>query len=115
MRTGVRLQSRTSLPPSITANFADALAMQEAGEEATDEQKAEIGPRKLVEVMDTWIDQCAQETPRTPAWMRLPKGVVVPQLDYGRAWINYAAIWGRMRVVDRPDHVLILGARTASG
>lgn len=103
--------SSDELPPSITANFADALAMQEAGEEATDEQKAEIGPRKLGELMDTWIDNALQKA-ENPSLDALPKGVVVPQLDYGRAWVNYAAVWGRMRIVDRPDHVLILGSNS---
>lgn len=109
MRT--EFDSSEELPPSITANVADALAVQEAGEEATDEQKAEIGPRKLAELLDTWINNALKDA-ENPSLDTLPRGVVVPQLDYGRAWINYAAIWGRMRVVDRPDHILILGSNS---
>lgn len=45
-----------------------------------------------------------------PSFDALPLGVVVPGNDYARSWINYAAVWGRLRVVDRPDRVVILGA-----
>jgi AmmeMemoRadiSam system protein B len=34
---------------------------------------------------------------------------VAPHLDYPRGWINYAHTYGRLRVVDRPDRVIILG------
>ena len=97
------------LPPSITAAMADAMVVQEVGQEATDEQKAELGGKKLAEAMDRWIDQALKDA-ENPSLDALPKGIVAPQLDYARAWINYAAIWGRMRVVDRPDRVLVLGS-----
>ncbi len=44
------------LPPGSTAQIADLLAMQELGENATDAQKAEVGPTKLREMLDKWID-----------------------------------------------------------
>src|SRR5262249_15457738 len=34
---------------------------------------------------------------------------VAPHIDYPRGWLNYAAVWGRLRVADRPDRVVILG------
>jgi AmmeMemoRadiSam system protein B len=34
---------------------------------------------------------------------------VAPHIDYPRGWLNYASVWGRLRVADRPDRVVILG------
>lgn len=96
------------LPPGSTAQVADALVVQEFGQEATDEQKAEHGPAKLREMLDKWID-AALEKVENPAFDRLPKAVVAPHIDYPRGWYNYAQVYGRMRVVDRPDRVVILG------
>lgn len=96
------------LPPGSTAQIADLLAMQELGEKATDAQKAEVGPTKLREMMDKWIDAALQNV-ENPAFDTLPKVVVAPHLDYPRGWYNYAQVYGRMRVVDRPDRVVILG------
>ncbi|MCC5823692.1 MAG: AmmeMemoRadiSam system protein B [Phycisphaerales bacterium] len=96
------------LPPGSTAQVADALVMQEFGQEATEEQKAEHGPAKLREMMDKWID-AALEKVESPAFNALPKAIVAPHLDYPRGWYNYAQVYGRMRVVDRPDRVVILG------
>ncbi len=44
-----------------------------------------------------------------PSFDTLPKAVVVPHLDYPRGWMNYAHAYGRMRVCDRPDRIIILG------
>lgn len=96
------------LPPGSTAQVADALVMQEFGQEATEEQKTEHGPAKLREMMDKWID-AALEKVESPAFNALPKAIVAPHLDYPRGWYNYAQVYGRMRVVDRPDRVVILG------
>lgn len=96
------------LPPGSTAQVADALVMQEFGQEATDEQKAEHGPAKLREMMDKWIDEALKKV-ENPAFNALPKAIVAPHLDYPRGWYNYAQVYGRMRVVDRPDRVIILG------
>jgi AmmeMemoRadiSam system protein B len=96
------------LPPASTAAFADALVIEEVGEEATEEQKSELGPARLREQMDKWIAQ-ALEQAANPSFDELPKAIVAPHLDYHRGWLNYAAVWGRMRVVDRPERVIILG------
>jgi len=110
MRTD--FDSNPILPPASTVAFTDALVLQELGEEgfgkASDEQKAELGATKLREAMDEWIGK-ALETAENPAFDTLPKAVVAPHLDYPRGWMNYAAIYGRMRVCERPDRVLVLG------
>lgn len=96
------------LPPASTAAFADALVSQELGENATDAQKTELGPTKLREAFDKWIAQVLENVPN-PSVDVLPKAIIAPHIDYARGWMNYAAVWGRLRVVDRPDRVIILG------
>jgi predicted class III extradiol MEMO1 family dioxygenase len=100
--------SSENLPPSVTANFADQLAKQDLGEDATDEQIAELAPQKLREVFDQFIEK-ALENADNPSFDELPRAIIAPHLDYPRGWNNYATVWGRMRVVDRPDRVIILG------
>ncbi len=96
------------LPPGATAQFADALVMQEHGEDTTEEQKAEQGPSKLRDIMDQWIDASLKDA-ENPAYDTLPKAIVAPHIDYARGWMNYANIYGRLRVADRPDRIIILG------
>ncbi|MFK7759716.1 MAG: AmmeMemoRadiSam system protein B [Phycisphaerales bacterium] len=96
------------LPPGSTAQFADMLVMQEMGEDATEEQKIAEGPAKLREIMDKWIDASLKDV-ENPAYDSLPKAIVAPHIDYARGWVNYANIYGRLRVADRPDRVIILG------
>lgn len=110
MLTKMREQfdSSTTLPPGSTATLADQLVIQAVGEEATDEQKAELGAEKLAEALDSWIDEALKEE-TSPAFDTLPKAIVAPHIDYPRGWMNYGKVWGRMRVVDRPDRVIILG------
>jgi hypothetical protein len=110
MQTQMHAQFDASdlLPPGATAQFADMLVMQEHGEETTDEQKSAEGPAKLREVMDKWIDEALKEV-ENPAFDALPKAIVAPHIDYARGWMNYANIYGRLRTVDRPDRVIILG------
>lgn len=96
------------LPPGSTAQFADMLVMQEVGEDATEEQKIAEGPAKLREIMDKWIDASLKDV-ENPAYDSLPKAIVAPHIDYARGWVNYANIYGRLRVADRPDRVIILG------
>ncbi len=103
-----QFDSMPVLPPSVTANFADVLVQQEIGESATEEQKAEQGPGKLRAMFDDWIKQALDKAP-DPSFDALPKAIVAPHIDYGRGWLNYAHIYGRMRVVDRPDRIVILG------
>lgn len=96
------------LPPASTAAFADMLAKQALGAEASEAQIGEIGPTKLREVFDAWIDKSLANA-ANPSLDALPKAIVAPHIDYPRGWMNYAAVWGRLRVVDRPDRVVILG------
>lgn len=105
------------LPPSSTAQFADALAdaavnegLEEGGtpRPATQEERDQLGPVRLRMIMDQWIAAALKDAPK-PSFDALPRAVVAPHLDYQRGWINYAATWGRLRVVDRPDRVVILG------
>lgn len=97
-----------NLPPGATAQFADILVVQEFGKETTEDQKAEHGPRKLREQFDKWIDEALKNAEK-PAFDELPKAVVAPHLDYPRGWLNYAHVYGRLRVADRPDRIVVLG------
>lgn len=118
----------TVLPPSATAAFADSLVVQAAaaqaasglaGQEAqqaaaaaaqavTEQQKSEEGPKRLREAMDAWM-KAALEKADNPSLDELPRGIIAPHIDYPRGWVNYASIWGRLRVADRPARVVILG------
>ncbi len=105
-----QFDSSTTLPPGSTATIADMLVQADMaeGERATEEQKAEHGAAKLGAAMDRWIDEALKDED-SPAFDSLPKAIVAPHIDYPRGWINYAKVWGRLRVVDRPDRVVILG------
>lgn len=96
------------LPPASTAAFVDAITAQALGESASEEDKAAAGPGKLREVMDKWIGEALKDADE-PSFNALPRAVVAPHLDYSRGWLNYAHVYGRMRVADRPDRVVILG------
>jgi AmmeMemoRadiSam system protein B len=96
------------LPPGPSAAVADQLVQQHLGESATDEQKAEHGPGALRAAMDAWMKQALDPVP-DPAFDALPRAIFAPHLDYWRGWFNYAHSYGRMRVTDRPDRVVILG------
>jgi AmmeMemoRadiSam system protein B len=97
-----------TLPPGSTVQFAEALVMQELGQDASDEAKAEQAPAKLRAQLDAWIDTALKDA-ENPAFDALPAAIVAPHIDYPRGWINYAHVYGRLRVVDRPDRVVILG------
>jgi hypothetical protein len=96
------------LPPATTAQFVDQLVEANLPKEATDEEKAAAGPVKLRELLDQWCAE-ALKSVENPSFDVLPKAIIVPHIDYPRGWINYAHVWGRLRVVDRPDRVIILG------
>lgn len=100
--------SSATLPPGSSAQVAEMLAGQELGETSTEEQRMAIAPRKLREALDQWISQ-ALEKAEDPSFNTLPRAVIAPHLDYWRGWMNYAHVYGRLRVVDRPDRVIILG------
>ena len=62
----------------------------------------------LARVFDAWIDQALKDA-ENPAFDVLPPAVVAPHIDYPRGWVNYAHTYGRMRVAERPDRVIVLG------
>ncbi len=100
-----------NLPPAVTGQFAEMLGAQVLGDkakEATPEAREEAGVPKMKELFDAWIAKALEEADN-PSLDRLPKAIVAPHLDYARGWMNYAAVYGRLRVVDRPDRVVILG------
>lgn len=107
-KTRAEFDAGATLPPASTAQFADMLVMQALGQGATEEQKAELGPKKMAEMFDLWMNE-AMKNVQKPSFDALPKAVVAPHLDYGRGWLNYSHIYARLRVVDRPDRVIILG------
>jgi MEMO1 family protein len=109
------------LPPGSTAQFADMLADQvllARGKEqglpegqpasATIEEKETLASEKLREMFDQFVATALKDVEK-PSLDALPKAIVVPHIDYPRGWMNYAHGWGRLRVVDRPDRVVILG------
>ena len=100
--------SKAVLPPGPSAALMDYLVTQAKGGEATDEEKAEEGPQTLRTQFDEWISESLKDA-QDPSFDALPKAIVAPHLDYPRGWMNYAHVYGRMRVVDRPDRVIILG------
>lgn len=98
----------TILPPAGTADFGDQLYQQAPEENATDERKAQIIREQYKKFFDQWIDAALKDA-ADPAVTDLPKAIVTPHLDYPRGWMNYAASYGRLRVADRPDRIIILG------
>ena len=104
----VRFDESDTLPPGVTAQVADQLVMAKHGQDATDEQKAEHGPDELRTMLDAWIDAALKDA-EDRSFDTLPAAVVAPHVDYPRGWVNYANIYGRLRVVDRPDRIVILG------
>lgn len=109
-----KFDSSPNLPPATTAQFADMLVVakikQEKGEEAmpSEEEKAELGPELIRETFDGWMKQVLEPAP-DPSFDELPRAIFAPHLDYARGFLNYASVYGRMRVVDRPDRVIVLG------
>ncbi len=98
-----------NLPPASSAAFADMLVTQAAGNEKVDDSvKAEQGPGRVRELFDQWMSK-ALEKAEKPSFDQLPRAIVAPHIDYPRGWVNYANVYGRMRVCDRPDRVIVLG------
>lgn len=122
IRAGVHAQfdSQKHLPPATTAAFAEALILQSTlgpdgqpsaeapPQRPSDEEIMTTGAKLMREAFDMWIAE-ALKTAKKPSFDALPRAVVAPHLDYPRGWRNYASTFGRLRVVDRPDRVIILG------
>ena len=98
-----------NLPPASSAAFADLLVTQAAGTDKVDESvKAEQGPSRVRDVFNQWMSK-ALEKAEKPSFDQLPRAIIVPHIDYPRGWVNYANVYGRLRVCDRPDRVIVLG------
>ncbi len=99
------------LPPASTAAFFDALGRQkvEGEPEATDDAaRAALSMQRFERAMQEWKGAALKDAARS-AFETLPKAIVAPHIDYPRGWLNYAAVWGRMPVQDRPSRIVILG------
>ncbi|MEQ8318055.1 MAG: AmmeMemoRadiSam system protein B [Phycisphaerales bacterium] len=97
------------LPPSNSADYAEALVKKKhEGEELGEEQLSKESPDALREHLDQLIDEALKDD-ENPSFDALPPGVIVPAIDYARGGLVFAKAYGRMRVVDRPDRVIILG------
>jgi predicted class III extradiol MEMO1 family dioxygenase len=107
-RTQEEFDAADTLPPASTAQFTESIARQSLGDGATEEQIEAEGARKLREFFDQWMAKSLENVAK-PSFDSLPKAVVTPHLDYGRGWMNYAHVYGRLRVCDRPARVVILG------
>ncbi len=97
------------LPPGASAAFAEQLVERDDEGNAKEEPLTldQQGDR-LKQVFDAWISEALKEA-KDPAWTSLPKAIIAPHLDYPRGWVNYASVYGRLRVADRPDRVIVLG------
>lgn len=107
-RARAEFDASANLPPASSAAFADALVNHAHGDKATDELRAQEGPRRMREVFDDWINKTLEKADK-PSFDSLPRGIVAPHIDYPRGWQNYAGVYGRMRVCDRPRRVIVLG------
>lgn len=96
------------LPPASSAQFADAVVDSAHKGKATEEQKAAEGAKRVRELFDQWMAQVLEKA-QDPSFDKLPRAIMAPHIDYGRGWMNYASVYGRMRVCDRPDRVVVLG------
>ncbi len=98
-----------NLPPASSAQFSENLLQRADDGTPTEGPLSDADQaERMAKVFDQWIAE-ALKNASDPALTSLPKAVVVPHLDYPRGWINYANVWGRLRVADRPDRVVILG------
>ncbi len=95
------------LPPASTIQFAESLLNEE--EQKLDAGEiAKLAAERLRTTFDEFIKQSIKDAPDA-SLQTLPKAIVAPHLDYGRGWMNYASIWGRLREAERPERVLVLG------
>ncbi len=105
--------STANLPPGSSAAFAEALVQhgvqqQQEPAPASPEEAGERAVTKLRGIFDQWMEAALKDAP-VKAFSSLPKAIVTPHLDYPRGWLNYAGAWGRLRGVERPERVIILG------
>lgn len=100
------------LPPAQTAAMADAIVeahiQKEESRAATDEEKAELGQEKLAAQMSAMMNQ-ALEKAEDPSFDKLPKAIIAPYVPYQQGFLMYGAVYGRLRVVDKPARIVVLG------
>jgi len=97
-----------NLPPAATAAFTESLGV-ELSKNGADEGRPPLEPGQVLkDALDDYISRTLANDPNPPL-EDLPRGIIVPHLDYPRGWVAYATIWGRMRGLPRPDRVVILG------
>jgi predicted class III extradiol MEMO1 family dioxygenase len=100
------------LPPAQTAATADAMVeaavRQAEGRPATEAEKETQGPSRLSEQMERWMNE-AVDGVDDPSFDALPKGLIAPSLPYPNGHQSYAILYARLRVVDPPKRILILG------
>ena len=103
--------SAPTLPPAATAQFADSLLEQALGDgykELNDMERSLRGAEKLREFFDQCIAQ-SLENADSPTLPGLPKVIIAPHLDYSRGWLNYGHAYGRLRNLEKPARIVILG------
>lgn len=100
--------SSESLPPSNSADYAEALVKKAHDGEASEEQLAEESAPALRAHFDEIIERTLRDV-EDPGFDALPAGLIAPAIDYARGGQIYASVYGRLRVADRPDRVIVLG------
>lgn len=105
-------ESSDLLPPGASELFSRMVVNQTLdrtlGSEVTDEELAEHAGAAVAKQFDAWIDEILKDA-EDPSFHELPQAIIAPHIDYPRGWQSYASVYGRLRVVDRPDRVIILG------
>jgi len=105
-------ESSDVLPPGSSEMFTKMVVNQKLdrtlGEPVSDEELAEHGSEAVAAQFDSWIDAILKDA-EDPSFDELPHAIIAPHIDYPRGWQSYAAVYGRLRVVDRPDRVIVLG------
>lgn len=100
------------LPPAQTAAMADSIVDQqiqkEHGRPATEEEKAELGRERLAAQMTAMMNQSLEKA-EDPSFDVLPKAIVAPYVPFAQGFLLYGSLYGRLRVVDRPARIVVLG------
>ncbi|CAN5791221.1 hypothetical protein BH11PLA1_BH11PLA1_16400 [soil metagenome] len=100
--------SQAVLPPGTTAQFTDALLANDPESPTDEPARSQHAAKLLRNTFDQYIAEALKDA-ADPAFTTLPKAIVAPHLDYPRGGLNYASVYGRLRVADRPDRIIILG------
>lgn len=105
-------ESSELLPPGASEMFTRMAVNQTLGrtlgEVVSDEEMDEHAAESVAKQFDTWIDAALKDA-EDPSFDELPHAIIAPHIDYPRGWQSYASVYGRLRVVDRPDRVIVLG------